>query len=165
MVVVLLKEIKQYISDIEPLAAAAIALKITFDKVFSFKEGSDAITEVCASIGGAVEAECQMRHYERSAPGLLNVLKKNYYHRSMGTHQKLVVIRTLMNRYEVQQWQAWGRANQVKLGGWLLDCIMQTSGWFVKDMRQEGRKRVTYVIPTPEFIEVKDKVMANAELF
>ena len=159
------KEIKQYISDLEPLAAAAIALKITFDKVFSFKEGSDAITEVCASIGGAVEAECQMRHYERSAPGLLNVLKKNYYHRSMGTHQKLVVIRTLMNRYEVQQWQAWGRGNQVKLGGWLLDCIMQTSGWFVKDMRQEGRKRVIYVIPTPEFIEVKDKVMANAELF
>ena len=32
------KEIQQYLADVEPLAAAALAVKITFDKVFSFKE-------------------------------------------------------------------------------------------------------------------------------
>jgi DNA-directed RNA polymerase len=32
-------------------------------------------------------------------------------------------------------------------------------------MRQEGRKRVNYVTPTPEFISIKDKVMKDAELF
>jgi hypothetical protein len=85
------KEIKQYLADVEPLAAAAIALKVTFDKVFSVKQGSDQLTEICDSIGSAVEAECQMRHYERSAPGLLTVLKKNYWHRSIGTHQKFVL--------------------------------------------------------------------------
>ena len=57
-----------------------------------------------------------MRHYEKEAPGLLKVLKDNYWHRSIGTQQKLVVIRTLMNRYEVKQWNAWGRANRIKLG-------------------------------------------------
>lgn len=159
------KEIKQYLSDVEPLAAAAIALKVTFDKVFSVKKGSDAVTEVCDSIGSAVEAECQMRHYERSAPGLLNVLKKNYWHRSIGTDQKLVVIRTLMNRYDVPRWQPWGRPNRIKLGAWLLDCIIQVSGWFDKYMAQEGNKRVNYIIPTPEFLEVKDKVMKDSELF
>ena len=29
------REIKQYLKDVEPLAAAAITLKVTFDKVFS----------------------------------------------------------------------------------------------------------------------------------
>ena len=57
-----------------------------------------------------------MRHYELKAPGLLNVLKENYWHKSCGTQQKIVVIQTLMNRYEVEPWAKWGRANRVKLG-------------------------------------------------
>ena len=159
------KEIATYLTDLEPLAAAAIACKITIDKVFSVKEGSNQLVNVCDSIGKAVESECQMRHYERHAPGLLETLKKNYWHKSIGTAQKVVVIQTLMNRYDVHQWQGWGRANRVKLGGWLLDCVMETSGWFMKDMRQEGNKRVNYVVPTPEFLSIKDQVMFNAELF
>lgn len=159
------REIAQYISDLEPLAAAAIALKLTFDKVFSYKEGSDQLQSVCDAIGSAVEAECQMRYYERCAPGLLNTLKKNYWHKSCGTDQKLTVIQTLMNRSDIQQWQSWGRANRIKLGGWLLDCIIETSHWFTKELRREGKRTVNYIIPTPEFISIKDKVMADAELF
>ena len=159
------KEIQQYLADVEPLAAAAIAVKLTFDKVFSYKDKSNQAVNVCDSIGLAVEQECQMRHYEKHAPGLLKVLKDNYWHRSIGTQQKLVVIRTLMNRYDVKQWQPWGRANRIKLGGWLLDCIMESSGWFTKDKQQQGRKTVQFVIPTPEFLKIKDAVMRDAELF
>jgi NADH:ubiquinone oxidoreductase subunit E len=148
-------QVKHYVADLEPLASAAIALKITFDKVFSVKDGSDQMVEVCDSIGKAVESECQMRHYEEHAPGLLATLKKNYWHRSIGTQQKVTVIQTLMNRYDVKQWQTWGRANRVKLGAWLLDCIMSSSGWFEKQTVQQGRKRLTIVAPTPEFLEIK----------
>ena len=97
------KEIHQYLADIEPLAAAAITCKITIDKVFSYKEESNQIVNVCDAIGKGVENECQMRHYEKYAPGLLTTLKKNYWHKSIGTDQKIVVIQTLMNRYEVQE--------------------------------------------------------------
>ncbi len=157
--------IKDYVSKLEPLASAAIACKLTFDKVFSHKEGTNSLVNVCDSIGHAIENECQMRHYESSAPGLLNVLKKNYWHRSCGTHQKIVVIQTLMNRYDVEKWKTWGRANRVKLGAWLLDCIMETSGWFDKVWIQEGRRRVNYVVPTPEFNAIKDQIMKESELF
>jgi hypothetical protein len=34
------KEIAHYLADVEPLAAAAISIKITFDKVFAYKDGS-----------------------------------------------------------------------------------------------------------------------------
>lgn len=158
------KDIQQYLIELEPLAAAAIALKLTFDKVFSFKEGSDQLASVCDAIGHAVEDECQMRFYEREAPGLLNVLKQKYWHSSSGTHQRLTNIRRPMNLADIH-WQAWGRANRVKLGAWLLDCIIAESHWFTKEMRQEGRKRVNYVVPTPEFMSIKDKVMQDAELF
>ena len=159
------KEISQYLSDIEPLAAAAIACKITIDKVFSIKEGSNQLVRLTEAIGKGVENECQMRHYERHAPGLLTTLKKNYWHRSIGTQQKVVVIQTLMNRCDVKKWVAWGASNRVKLGGWLLDCVMQTSGWFAKVTIREGRKTVNKIVPTPEFMAIKDQVMFNAELF
>ena len=159
------KDIQKYIKTLEPLAAAAIACKITFDKVFGYKEGSNLTTNVCSSIGQAVEEECHMRHYETHAPGLLNVLKQNYWHRAIGTHQKLVVIKTLMNRYDVKQWAPWNRTIRTKLGAWLLDCIMQSSGWFCKHRERQGRKTAVYIVPTPEFIDIKDEVMANAELF
>ena len=116
--------IKEYVSQLEPLASAAIACKVTMDKVFSYKDDSNNVINVCDAIGTAVEQECQMRHYERKAPGLLSVLKQNYWHNSCGTQQKMVIIKTLMNRYDVKQWEAWGRPNRVKLGGWLLDLSL-----------------------------------------
>ena len=161
----LFKEIHQYLADIEPLAAAAITCKITIDKVFSVKEGSDQLTRISEAIGKGIENEAQMRHYERHAPGLLETLKKNYWHKSIGTDQKVVVIQTLMNRYEVQKWNTWGATNRVRLGQWLLDCLLSTSKWFEIEMRRVGRKTHNYVVPTPEFIAVKDQVMYNAELF
>ncbi len=159
------KEIHQYLDGLEPLAAAAIACKVTFDKVFSFKEGSNFAVNVCDSIGHAIEDECQIRHYEEVCPGLLETLKENYWHKSIGTNQKIVVIKTLMKRYNVEHWVPWNRSIRVKLGGWLLDCIMESSGWFTHTKLREGRKTITYVLPTPEFLDIKDDVIEKAELF
>ena len=159
------KEIIQYLADIEPEAAAAIACKVTFDKVFATKKGASLVPNVTDAIGQAVENECMMRHYEAKVPGLLHAIKENYFHKSSGTHQKVKVITTLMNRYDVPHWQCWGRALRVKLGGWLLDCICEVSGWFLIDMRQQGNKRTNYVIPSPAFMEIKDQVMTQVELF
>ena len=157
--------IKQYLADIEPEAAAAIACKVTFDKVFSSKLKANQLQNVCDAIGKAVEDECTIRHYETNCPGLLHVLKENYWHRAIGTEQKVVVIKTLMKRYEVKHWEPWGRSNRIKLGGWLLDCICQASGWFDVQMTQPGGKRQKFIVPTPEFLEIRDEVMATAELF
>ena len=159
------KEINQHLIDIEPLALAAIGCKLTFDKVFGRKLDSNLASNVCDSIGQAVEQECQMRHYENCAPGLLESLKKNYWHASIGTHQKIVVVRTMMNRCNVQPWKAWNRSLRVKLGGWLLDCIMQSSGWFFVGTELRGNRKRNFVHPTPEFLQIKDEVIKACELF
>jgi len=159
------KEIHQYLRDVEPEAAACIASKVTFDKVFSYREDSNLLTNVGEAVGHAIEDECQMRHYERHAPGLLNTIIKNYSHNAQGTRQKLTVIQTLMNRYDVAKWHTWGRANRIRLGIWLLDCIIEVTHWFTKELVRDGRKTNNYIVPTPEFMEVKDQLMYNAELF
>ena len=158
------KEIHQYLEPIDASAAAAIALKIVFDKVFAIKDANK-LQDITKAIGVAVEQEAQMQFYEKNCPGLLETIKKNYWHNTTGTHQKFVIVRTLIQRYDVPQWRNWHITNKIKLGGWLLDCIMESSSWFMIDMVSDGRKKSNYVVPTPEFMEIKDEVMASAELF
>lgn len=158
-------EINHYLEPIESGVAAAIGLKVTFDKVFSYKDKANLLISVSDSIGTAIEQEAQMQFYENNCPGLLAVLKKNYWHNTTGTKQKYVVIKTLIQRYDVPKWTAWGRANRVKLGTWLLDCIIHSSHWFTIEKRRQGKKTDNYIVPTPEFIAKKDELMATAELF
>ena len=80
------------------------------------------------------------------------------------TQQKFVTVRTMMNRKGVH-WNSWSRVNRVKLGGWLLDCVCDASGWFEKQIIQKRRKKQTHIVPTAAFMDIKDEVMANAAAF
>lgn len=159
--------IKDYVTRLAPMALAAITLKVVLDKVFSTRPRSNLLTSVCACIGAAVEEECQMRHYETTAPGLLRTIKERYWHQSCGTHQRLVVARTMMNRCEeLEPWMRWPAPDRVKLGAWLLESLMMCSGWFTKEKVEEAKnKTVLYCVPTPAFVEIKDELMQSAELF
>jgi DNA-directed RNA polymerase len=158
------KEIAAYLAGIEPLAAAAITCKIVFDKVFSFREDSSKLVNVCESIGTAVEQECQMRYYERECPELLEFLKKKYWHKASGTQQKFVNIRRAMNNSGFV-WNTWGATIRVKLGNWLLDCVMNSSGWFTTQSTRVRLRTTVNVVPTAAFMDIKDEIMSNAELF
>jgi len=161
----LFKDIHKYLIDLEPLAAATIACKRTFDNVFGYKEGCNLAQNVCDSIGQAIQDECQMRYYEEKAPALLYTLKKNYWHESKGTSSKRICIRTLMNKSDIEPWITWNRTLRIKLGGWLLDCIIESSGWFEPVNFLEKGKRVKYIVPTADFLDIKDQVMEEAKKF
>ena len=159
------KEIYEYLEPIEPLAAASIAVKLTFDNVFSCKEKNTLAIHIINAIGVALEQECQLRYYEEKAPGLLKTIKEKYWHESCGTQQRFVVTRTMMNRCEVEPWKTWSSDARKKLGGWLLDCVMGASGWFERFKMRKGYKTSTHIVPSIDFLEIKDKVMEDAELF
>lgn len=159
------KEIMTYLKDVEPEVAAVIACKLTFDKVFSYRDDANTAQNISKAIGLALEQECQMRYYETNHPGLLKYLKDKYWHKCCGTQQKFVDIRTMMNRKGIK-WDSWGTVINIKLGGWLLDCVMTSSGWFEKNWIRKGPKvKQIEIAPTAEFMDIKDEVMANAELF
>ena len=157
--------IHQYLKEIEPEAAAVIALKLTFDRVFSPKDRANEIANVIGGIGLALEQEAQLRWYEQQDSQLYDRIKRSYWHSSCGTQQKAVIARTMFNRNDYH-WSPWGTVARAKLGGWLLDCVMQATGWFDKLFKQEGLKgRMTLIVPSQAFMEIKEKLMADALMF
>ena len=159
------REIRKNNDDLETIALAAIALKVTFDQAFSNKPKNALVVNVTTSIGRAVQDECQMRHYEREAPGLLNYLKKTYWHDSIGTHQKLANTRKAMNKADIPKWDTWAQGNNIKIGTWLLEQVMSKTGWFTIELKRTGKKTDQYVVHTDAFLRVRDTIMHDAELF
>ena len=158
------KEIKEFIFDIEPLVAAGITLKVLFDKVFSSDDEDALLTNIYDSVGRAMQNECQLRYYQTNAPGLLHTLKENYWHRSIGTQQKVTVVQTLMNRHGVE-WKQWPRLTRVKLGSVLVDAVCQSCNWFEPLQTRDGRNKQLFLVPSASFSDAKDHMMEQAELF
>ena len=160
------KEIYEYLEDLDSESACLIALKVTFDCVFGQRSNSHRVVNVTQKIGAGIEDECHMRYYEREYPDHLRSIKKHIWHSSMGTHQKMRSTTTLINRNEeVEEWKSWNARQRTALGGWMLDAIMQISGWFEKEMEFKGKKTIAVVKPTEAFIRIQSTLMDAAELY
>ena len=160
-----LMELVPFLDAIDSESQAAITCKITFDKVFSYKKDSSKIVKIAQAIGQSLEAECQMRYYEKSAPGLFTVLKENYWHQAKGTEYKRKSMQVLFNKTEIDPWIPWNNQLKIKTGTWFLDCFCESSGWFVKNMIQIGKRRELYLKTTPAFDEHKAEIVRITELF
>jgi len=158
------KPIAEHLDDLEPLAIATIALKVTFDNVFSMKRNADLLTNVLTSIGSALEAECKFRWYRVTAPELFKYIQDKYFHESCGTHQKMSIANLIFNRHDIQ-WDSWSIKTRAALGGWCLERIMEQTGWFMKYTEQTGKRSVCRLVPTPKFVEIREQLIANAEMF
>ena len=115
------------------------------------------------AIGTALEQECQMRHYEREVPGLLNAIKK-----TIGTsHGYATEVRNRTYHDEPQRCslEYVEQCQSCQAWRWLLDCVCDASGWFEKQLIRKGRKTTTHIVPTAAFMDIKDEVMANAAAF
>ena len=62
-------------------------------------------------------------------------------------------------------WKTWTLPIRCKLGTWLLNCIIEESGWFAKSTERIGKKTENYIVPTPEFMKIKDAIVDTAEMF
>ena len=160
-----LMELLPFIFDIDSESQAAITAKLTFDKVFSPKKKSDQLTNIVKTIGQGLEAESQMRYYERVAPGLFNILKKNYWHQAKGTEYKRKSMQSLFHNKDVVQWKPWGQFQQIQIGTWLLDCFCEASGWFNKFKKIEGNRQTWLIVPTEAFLIHAEEIKRITELF
>ena len=155
-----------YLISLDSESQAAITAKITFDKIFSPRKDNSKVANVVQAIGSALEAECQMRYYESSAPGLFETLKKNYWHQAKGTAYKAKSMTTLMNKHEdLERWKPWNRIERIKVGTWFLDCLMESSEWFERELSMHRGKTQQFVVPTDKFHKNKEEIIRLAELF
>jgi DNA-directed RNA polymerase len=154
-----------YLFALDTESQAVIAAKLTFDKVFSPRRKNQLVVRVTESIGSAIEAECQMQYYEKIAPPLFAALKETYWHQAKGTEYKRKSMQTIMNKHNIVPWKAWSREWKVKLGGFLLNCLARSSGWFESVEKKIGNKSDAYVITTDEFNKHKEEIVRITELF
>ncbi len=158
------KPISEHIDNLEPLAIATIALKITFDMVFSMSRDADMLTNVVVSIGAALEAECKFRWYKANHPGLMQYIQDKYFHESCGTDQKQSIASVIFGRHDIV-WPSWHIKAKTAVGSWSLERVCSTTGWFVKSSEKRGRKTVLRLVPTPEFMEVREQLINTTEMF
>ena len=144
---------------------ALLTCKVVFDHVFSPQQKKHSVTTIAIAIGTAIESEAQMEYYDKEAPALLNTLKKNYWHQAKGTEYKRKCIQTLMHKTNISPWVHWDKRTKVKVGTFLMDCLMEVSGWFERDLIVKGRKRYAIFKPTELLIKQHDEIMRMAELF
>ena len=151
---------------------ALLTCKVMFDHVFSTRDNKWYCTTIAVAVGEAIEGECQMRHYETQAPALLATLKKNYWHQAKGTESKLVCIQTLMNKQDIEPWQTWDKHTKIKVGTFLMDCLMEATksseedqGWFLREHLRKGRKTISIISPSSLLVKHHDDIMQMAELF
>ena len=124
-------EIATFLCHLTKEESCLIAIKVFIDHVFSSKASNRTVTAVCAGIGMAIEHECQMRYYKDEFPGLFASIVKHHWHSSMGTQQKLVTTKTLINRADdTTPWKKWPNNTCIKIGSWYADSICSKTGWF-----------------------------------
>ena len=154
-----------YLFALDTEAQAVITAKLVFDKVFSPRKQNQLVIKIVESIASALEAECQMQYYESVAPALFNTLKDNYWHQAKGTDYKRKSMQTIMNKTDVEPWIPWNGIRKVQLGGFMLEAIAHSSGWFTNVEQRIGRKSKTYVTTTDVFNKHKDEIVRLTELF
>ena len=155
----------KHILPSESSIQALLSCKVVFDHVFSPQQKKHYITTIAMAIGSALEGEAQMEYYEKEAPALLTTLKKNYWHQAKGTEYKRKCIQTLMHKQNITPWVRWDKTTKVKVGTFLMDCLMEVSGWFERDLIIKGRKRYAVLNPTELLIKQHAQIMRMAELF
>jgi len=157
--------VAQYLIDLEPLAIATIALKVIFDTVFSMKRDSDMLPNVLVSIGSAIESECKFRWYRTHHPQLMKYIEDKYFHESCGTQQKVAIASVIFGRKDIV-WPSWNIKTRTSLGSWCLNSTIIATGWFTKEIDQKSKRRkVSKVVPTPEFNTIREQLVKQAELF
>ncbi len=144
---------------------ALLCCKVVFDHVFSPNVSKHYITPIAMAIGSALEGEAQMEYYETEAPALLATLKKNYWHQAKGTEYKRKSIQTLMHKSNITPWVHWDKTTKVKVGTFLMDCLMEVSGWFVRDIIIKGRKRYAVLNPSEQLVKHHAEIMRMAGIF
>lgn len=154
---------------VEPEVMAAIAAKRVLDLIARGRDekGShrNTYTNVCVSIGNAIEAEARFRWYEKVAPDVFKSIKAKYFLATTGTKQKETVSKVLMNRRGFK-WDSWCQPKRHQIGAFLLDCIASTVKWFeVRVSNQKGKKNaLRLVVMSPELTDLRGLIMALAEL-
>ena len=149
----------KYLKDQDPEIMAVLTLKVCLDVLG--QEKSPTLIQLTAPIGAAIEVEQRLRWYRSQDKDLYSRVTKNF-HKGTGTGQKASVYRLQFNRAGIK-WKAWGTSVHHKVGAWALRAVIETTGWIEKNINHQGKKKITIMRYSQEFLGLRGAILERAE--
>jgi DNA-directed RNA polymerase len=118
--------------------------------------------KLASAIGRALQVEMRLQWYRKENPELFKGVTKRF-HGGTGTRQKLTVYRLQFNREGII-WDNWSSKVTLQIGNWALDGLQRATGWITTELTGTGyRNRTLLVKFSPTFLDLKDRIMTQAE--
>ena len=148
---------------IEPEVIAMITLKTLFDVCTDPKDRADLVNNVIDRVGIAIEQEAKWRYFKEKDPDLLHWITEAH-HKGKGLHYRDYDA-TRRFRDKGIFWSSWPRIARVKIGASFTEAACQITGWWQKELRRQGKRTTTHLMPTQQMLDIVSGLMERAELF
>ncbi len=126
------------------------------------KESHPQLLDVSVPMSQSVHNQLRLDWYWSENKDLYKDTER-YFHPSTGTRQKNTVLKRAFNKAGIE-WPTWSRTVHHRVGAWLLDCFMRSTGWMTVESKQVSKLRKISVIKySTEFLQARDTIIAQAE--
>lgn len=149
----------KHLKGADPELLVVLALKVSLDTLGHTQTPN--VVNLTEKIGSAVEVEMKLRWWKANNPEVFHSTSK-HFHKSSGARHKHDALRHAMRKARLE-WKNWGPTTHHKVGSWLLQGIMEVTGWISKELIQKStRKRQTAMRFSKEFMSLRDQIMSRA---
>ena len=132
----------KYLEQVSPDVAAFITSKVVLDNLTQ----RPTAPRLAVAIGAAIEHEVMYQEFQKDAPGLWSVLKRQTS--GENNRRKRSILKHTYQKF-VGDWDSWGDRARVHLGMKMLELYIEATGFVQMTFTAEGtRKRVNYIDPT-----------------
>lgn len=125
------------------------------------KEAQPKLAQLTVAVGAAIQQQLRLDFYFKSNPGLYREIEKSF-HAASGTQQRETVLRRVFNKNEIT-WKAWTRTEKHKIGFYLVNCLIEATGWLVKKTISRPRQRLNVWNYTEGFMQMRDAILERAD--
>jgi DNA-directed RNA polymerase len=137
----------RYLQAVKPELAAFLAARVVIDGIATPLPW----VKTALNIGTALEDEVRLKAFQKLNPRLYGKVQESIDTHPMGyvVERRRQMLVHSMIKFSVE-WERWSEADRVLLGTKLMELMIQSTGWFARELRASGRKRETaFLSPLP----------------
>jgi len=152
------------IKDCDPSILALITAKGVLDVLGVRRIEKPTYSFVTTHIGRLVHDQIMLDQFEATHPDLFAKAKLTI-HAHKGYLYKVQRFRAAMRKVDYVP-DRWSPAVRHLVGGWLVDCLAESTGWVAsRTVSKGGKQEVTILTYSTEFLEAKEALLEQAEGF
>lgn len=137
---------KQMLDTIDPAVACTIAIKSTLQHLTK----PITVSSLALTIGARIEDDLKFSKFEAEAGSYYNTLIEDFKRKNSSDYRyRHRVLTKTMNDREIL-WASWDQPTKVRVGAYLLDCIIEATGLVKIHTIRKGKKTIMEVCPTIE---------------